>query len=213
MLDVTLRVIILCWEFPPRTIGKLAEYVKTLASRLVENKVETCVVTFHDHLTGKSEEPEGVKVWRVANPVRTHSGVLTWVLTLNQEVERAVADLYYGANGHIDVLDAHDWHFIPAAVTLKRALDLPFIFSVESLEDQRSRGVGSILSKSIESIEWLGMYEAEMIVAKSEWMRDEISRIYKVPMVKIRVIPPQSETWIQETLRTYRSAAESAVTR
>ncbi len=45
---------------------------------------------------------------------------------------------------------------------------------------------------AIKSIEWLGFYEAEKISVKSEWMRDEIVRIYKVPKEKIVVIPTDS---------------------
>ena len=71
-------------------------------------------------------EPTGVKTVRVSNPVRTHIGVLTWVLTLNQEVERAAANVYYEAAKQVDAIDAYDWHFIPAAVTMKYGLGHTF---------------------------------------------------------------------------------------
>ena len=41
---------------------------------------------------------------------------------------------------------------------------------------------------AIKSIEWLGFYEAARITVKSEWMKDEVIRIYKVPKEKITVI-------------------------
>ncbi|NIQ05437.1 MAG: glycogen/starch synthase, partial [Candidatus Korarchaeota archaeon] len=90
-----MQVIILSWEFPPRIVGKLADYVKELAAHLVKEGVDAYVVTYHDFLTGEKEEPEGVRTYRVTNPVRTHIGVITWVLTLNQEVERVAAKIYY----------------------------------------------------------------------------------------------------------------------
>ena len=200
-----MRVIILSWEYPPRIVGQLAYYVKELGVQLVKNNVEVYVVTYHDYLTGLYNEPEGIKTFRVANPVRTHIGVLTWVLTLNQEVERAASNIYYGANKHIDLIDAHDWHFIPAAVTLKKALNIPFVYSVESLEEHRSHGANSPFNMAIKSIEWLGMYEAEKLIVKSEWMRDEVSRLYKVPLEKVKVIQPKSAGWIKEVLETYKS--------
>ena len=200
-----MRVIILSWEYPPRIVGQLAYYVKELGVQLVKNDVEVYVVTYHDYLTGLYNEPEGIKTFRVANPVRTHIGVLTWVLTLNQEVERAASNIYYGANKHIDLIDAHDWHFIPAAVTLKKALSIPFVYSVESLEEHRSHGANSPFNMAIKSIEWLGMYEAEKLIVKSEWMRDEVSRLYKVPLEKVKVIQPKSAGWIKEVLKTYKS--------
>jgi hypothetical protein len=202
-----MRVIIFSWEYPPRIIGKLAEYISALATQLVKNKVETHIVTYHDFLTGAVEEASGIKTVRVTNPVRTHIGVLTWVLTLNQEAERAAANIYYQAKKQIDLIDVYDWHFIPAAVTLKNALDIPFVYSVESLEDHRSPAMSSPFNMAIKSIEWLGFYEAEKVSAKSEWMRDEIVRIYNVPTEKIKVVLPNTSSWIKEVLELYNAAA------
>jgi len=202
-----MRVIILSWEYPPRIVGQLANYVKTLAEQLTRSDNDVYVVTYHEYLTGGHDDPEGVKTVRVTNPVRTHIGVLTWVLTLNQEVERAAANIYYNVDRQVDLMDVHDWHFIPAAVTLKRALGIPFTYSVESLEDQRSRGTNSPFNMAIKSIELLGMYEAKMLLVKSGWMGDEISRTYNVPPEKIRVISQESASRITDVLATYRSTA------
>lgn len=198
-----MQVIILSWEYPPRIVGQLATYVKNLAVRLVKNQTKTCVITYDDYLTGEYDEPEGIKTVKVTNPVRTHIGVLTWVLTLNQEVERAAANIYYSTDKQVDIIDAQDWHFIPAAVTLKKGLGIPFIYSVESLEDHRSRGTNSPFNMAIKSIEWLGMYEAERILVKSEWMRDETARLYKVPLEKVKIIPFKSSKLAEEVLGNY----------
>ncbi len=200
-----MRVIIFSWEYPPRVVGKLSEYVKALSAQLATKKLDVNVVTYDDHLTGLEQEQTGVKTVRVANPVRTHIGVLTWVLTLNQEVERAAANIYYQANKQIDLVDIYDWHFIPAAVTLKSGLDIPFIFSVESLEDHRSQALNTPYNMAIKSIEWLGFFEAEKISVKSDWMRDEVIRIYKVPKEKIVVISTDPDSWLTDILKLYKS--------
>jgi 1,4-alpha-glucan branching enzyme len=200
-----MQVIIFSWEYPPRIVGQLATYVKNLAVHLVKNQTKTCVITYDDYVTGEYDEPEGTKTVRVMNPVRTHIGVLTWVLTLNQEVERAAANIYYSTNKQVDIIDAQDWHFIPAAVTLKKGLGIPFIYSVESLEDHRSHGANSPFNMAIKSIEWLGLYEAERVLVKSEWMRDETSRLYKVPLEKVRVVPSKSSKLAEEVLENYRT--------
>jgi hypothetical protein len=203
-----MRVIIFSWEYPPRVVGQLADYVKRLARQLVRNEVQVYVVTYHDYLTGGHDDSDGVRTVRVTNPVRTHIGVLTWVLTLNQEVERNAANVYYDVERQIDLIDVHDWHFIPAAVTLKKALNIPFIYSVESLEEHRTHGANTAFNMAIKSIEWLGMYDAKRLIVKSEWMRDEVVRIYKVPTEKIEVILPDSANWMEGMLGTYRSVAE-----
>ncbi len=62
---------------------------------------------------------------------------------------------------------------------------------------------------AIKSIEWLGFFEAEKISVKSEWMRDEIIRIYKVPKEKIIVISTDPDSWITDILKLYRRVGGS----
>ena len=199
-----MRAVLFSWEYPPRMVGKLAEYVCSLAAQLVRNHVETHVVTYNDSLTGESEEANGVKVFRVANPVSSHVSLITWDLTLNQEIERAAANVYYQAGKHIDLIDVFDWHFIPAAVTLKNALGIPFVYSVDSLEDHRSPGADTPFNMAIRGIEWLGFYEAKKVTAKSEWMQSEVVRLYQVPTEKIVVISQKRNSQVKEVLKVYK---------
>ncbi|HUW49140.1 MAG TPA: glycosyltransferase [Patescibacteria group bacterium] len=203
-----MQVIVFSWEYPPRIVGKLSNYVKTLATQLMKYQTQPYVVTYHDYLVGEHNDSNGVKTFWVTNPVRTHIGVLTWVLTLNQEVERVAADIYYDKKKQIDLIDVHDWHFIPAATTLKKALGIPFVYSVESLEDQRSHAANTPFNMAIKSIEWLGTYEAQQLVVKSAWMRDEVQRSYKTPREKLSIVLPDSNGWLKETLKIYENAAE-----
>jgi hypothetical protein len=202
-------MIIFSWEYPPRVVGQLSGYVSALSTQLASNKVEVNVVTYDDSMRGLAAEPSGVRTFRVNNPVKTHIGVLTWVLTLNQEVERAAANIYYEAKKHIALIDVFDWHFIPAAVTIKNAFDIPFVYSVESLEDHRSPNASTSYNLAIKSIEWLGFYEAEKVAVKSEWMKDEIIRIYKVPEDKICVVSTEKDSGVKDRLELYRGVLEA----
>lgn len=203
-----MQVIVFSWEYPPRIVGELADYVKNLASQLVKHQTQPYVVTYHDYISGENDGPDGVKAFWVTNPVHTHIGVLTWVLTLNQEVERVAANIYYDTKKQVDLIDVHDWHFIPAATTLKKALGIPFVYSVESLEDHRSHFVNTPFNMAIKSIEWLGSYEAQELIVKSAWMRTEITRLYQTPREKVKVILPQSNDWVKEILKVYQNVAE-----
>ena len=202
-----MRVIILSWEYPPRMVGQLSGYVHDLATQLAGSKLNVNVVTYDEAATGQTQEPSGVKTTRVANPVRTHIGVLTWVLTLNQEIERAATNIFYDSN-QVDLIDAFDWHFVPAAVTIKNGLGIPFVYSVESLEDHRTPNATAAYNLAIKSIEWLGFFEASKVAVKSKWMKEEVMRIYKVPEEKITIVPPEPNLRIKEVLRLYRKAAE-----
>ena len=198
-----MRVILFSWEYPPRIVGRLAEYVNALASQLVKSCVETYVATYNDSITGTNKGSDGVTVIRVSNPIRTHVSMLTWDLTLNQEIERAAANVYYQSKKQIDLIDVYDWHFIPAAVTLKNALGIPFVYSVESLEDHRSPASDSAFNMAIRGIEWLGFYEAAHVTAKTDWMQEEITRIYQIPKEKITIVEPASSSWIKNILSVY----------
>jgi hypothetical protein len=171
--------------------------------------VDVNVITYDESVTGQTREPSGIRVIRVKNPVQTHIGVLTWALTLNQEVERATANIYYESNKQVDLIDVYDWHFIPAAVTLKDGLGIPFVYSVESIEDHRSPNTNTSYNMAIRSIEWLGLYEATRISVKSEQMKDEIIRIYKVPQEKITVISTAYSSLVKEVVKLYSKVGEA----
>jgi glycogen(starch) synthase len=183
-----MQVLIFSWEYPPRKIGQLAEYVEILSKTLVENRITTHVITYHDFLTGIVEEVSGVKTVRVTNPVRSHISFLTWILTLNQEIERAAANIIYQQKKKINLINVHDWHFIPAAITLKGAFGIPILYSIESLEDQRSQKGNTPYNMAIKSIEWLGCYEADKISVKTNLMKTAITKTYDVPENKVEVL-------------------------
>jgi hypothetical protein len=61
---------------------------------------------------------------------------------------------------------------------------------------------------AIKSIEWLGTYEAQQLIVKSAWMRDEVQRSYKTPRDKLSVVLPNSNGWLKDTLKIYKNVAE-----
>jgi hypothetical protein len=63
---------------------------------------------------------------------------------------------------------------------------------------------------AIKSIEWLGCYESSVISVKSEWMKEEVTRIYKVPKEKIVCIPTEPEKWVKNVLKTYNQTVGGA---
>lgn len=200
-----MQVLIFSWEYPPRKIGKLAEYVDALSKKLVENRISTNVITYHDFLTGVVRETNGVNIARVANPIKNHISFLTWILTLNQEIERAAANVIYQQNKKIYLINVHDWHFIPAAITIKSAFGIPIIYSIESLEDQRSQKSNKPYNMAIKSIEWLGCYEADKISVKTFAMKNAVMKFYNVPEDKIKILGSDMSKNIKELEKIFTS--------
>jgi glycosyltransferase involved in cell wall biosynthesis len=195
--------IILTWEYPPRIIGNLAHHVDRLTKGLNKAKIQTSVVTCHDSPYSYERRSDLLELFWASNPVEPHISVITWCLTLNSEIERIVSDLYYSRNGEIDFLDVHDWHFVAAGINLKRALGIPFIFTVHSLEDQRSPKPTSPLSSCIRGLERMGAKESDLVITKSDSMKEEIIKIHNIPQSKINVVPPTEKDWIKEIIKSY----------
>ena len=76
-----------------------------------------------------------------------------------------------------------------------------FILQVQNARTSTQPGL------ELKSIEWLGFFEAETVSVKSEWMRDEIIRIYNVPKEKIVVISTDPTYWLSDILKTYGDVA------
>jgi len=195
--------IILTWEYPPRIIGDMAHHVDRLTKGLNKAKIQTSVVTCHDSPYSYERRSDLLELFWASNPVEPHISVITWCLTLNSEIERIVSDLYYSRNGEIDFLDVHDWHFVAAGINLKRALGIPFIFTVHSLEDQRSPKPTSPLSSCIRGLERMGANESDLVITKSDSMKEEIIKIHNIPQIKINVVPPTEKDWIKEIIKSY----------
>jgi len=204
---VSLRVIILTWEFPPRIVGEISSYTDRLAAELTKRSVEVHVVTYHEAMSGLFQAPDGVKIYRIQNPVETHFNVVTWDLTLSVEFERVLSNIYYQNRGEIDLIDAHEWLCSLPSLAAKRWFDINLVWTAHSLEDQRSASANAPLNIAIKNLELLAAQEADRVIVKSEFVKAELTRVYGVPDSKIDLVQPSSPTWIDEVMNSYKKAA------
>jgi len=169
-------------------VGDMALYVQSLSQQLAKHGFETHVVTYNEDLKGVQEETSGVTVHRIGNPVKTHLNILTWVLTLSQELERVSADIHYDI-GPIDLIDCQEWITVPAANSLSKALGIPYVMTIHSLEEQRSRNPDNPASSTIRHFERLGTHTSSRIIVASAKMKEEVQRLHNVPETMIEIIP------------------------
>ncbi len=201
-----MRVIILTWEFPPRIVGAIAFNTNALAVELARRGIDISVVTFHDTWTGFHRGADGVNVWRVTNPIKAHINVLTWNLSLMTEFERVASDIYY-STGDIDLIDAHEWLCVNAAVALKKAFGIPFIYTVYTLEDHRSLNPNNPLSMAIRNLEHLGLHAAERVAVGSQWMKDEVKRLHGISFEKVDIVRSDPTLKAEDILQIYDRVA------
>ena len=84
-----------------------------------------------------------------------------------------------------DVIHAHDWMTVPAAIALSKLSGKPFVFHVHSLEYDRS---GSNVNQEIFEIERQGVHEADLVIAVSYYTKSIIQQCFSVGDEKIAVV-------------------------
>ncbi len=101
-----------------------------------------------------------------------------------------------------DVIHAHDWMTIPAALIARRISGRPFILHIHSLEYDRS---GENANVRIRDIEREGLEKADRVIAVSHRTRRMIMERYAIPSEKISVVyNAVSQREAQQIYRTER---------
>ena len=100
--------------------------------------------------------------------------------------------LRYGRAGGVlartlsfDVIHAHDWMTVPAALLARRISGRPLVLHIHSLEYDRS---GENVNEEIRAIEREGMEKADRIIAVSHRTKRMIAERYAIPPEKISVV-------------------------
>jgi 1,4-alpha-glucan branching enzyme len=182
------RILMLSWEYPPKIIGGLARAVYDLSRELAEQGEEIHVFTSYIEGALLYENVDGVHVHRISC---LHEGnqenFMDWVFQLNL----AMVDHYeYCIKQGItfDLIHAHDWLVSSAARELKKRSGLPLIATIHATEHGRNQGIHTDLQQRIHTEEWKLTYEAEKIIACSEYMAEEMIRLFQLPSEKVLVI-------------------------
>jgi glycosyltransferase involved in cell wall biosynthesis len=90
------------------------------------------------------------------------------------------------SNKKFDIIHAHDWTTVPAAIKLKKKTGKPFIFHVHITELDKTGGKGGW--DEIFKIEKEGFYHADSIIAVSNFVKNRLINNYGVDPNKIIVI-------------------------
>lgn len=88
-----------------------------------------------------------------------------------------------------DVIHAHDWLVTYAAKSLKNAYDIPIVATIHATEAGRNSGIHDDTQRYINDTEWLLTYEATEVIVNSNFMKNDLQRLFGLPYDKINVIP------------------------
>ena len=184
-----MKILMLTWEYPPRIVGGIARVVHDLSKRLIKDGHEVTVVTYRDNAdVPEYENDKGVNVYRVDNYMIHPNNFIDWIMQLNFNMLSKATEII-NKEGGFDVIHAPDWLVTYAAKSLKNAYDIPIVATIHATEAGRNSGIHDETQRYINDTEWLLTYEATEVIVNSNYMKNEIQRLFGLPFDKINVIP------------------------
>lgn len=210
---MTLKVLMLGWEFPPFSSGGLGTACQGLTSGLVKQDVN---VTFVIPKASRKIEGNGIRIIG-ANQVgdmkvievdsvlqgyinsasylerlqdvilsgdQTHGNL--YGKNLHQEVARyAEIARKISLMEHFDIIHAHDWMTYQAGINAKKATGKPLVVHIHATEFDRS---GDNPNQAVYDVERKGMHAADKIIAVSQFTKDIVTSRYGVHPDKVEVV-------------------------
>jgi len=213
---VTKRVLMLCWEYPPRIIGGLARVVWALSKEIAARPGWEVHVVTADHPGTLEHEMDGnVHVHRVKTQTDTTPDFLTWVAKLNFGLLQHAIKLHH--EKPFDIVHAHDWMVTDAAWVMKSGFGVPFVATIHATEAGRMHGIHTDMQRYIHQLEWRLTFEAWEVIVNSKHMHAELKRLFEVPSNKIVVIPNGTDPdhfdfpFDPQTLRPHYAASHEQI--
>ncbi|MFA9270919.1 MAG: glycosyltransferase family 4 protein [Baekduiaceae bacterium] len=187
---MSLRVLILTWEYPPIVEGGLARHVRKLSEAMVREGVEVHVLTRGDDSVPAEADQHGVIVHRVREPTRPRdlSEFVTWVEHMNTDMVAAGVEL--GDRLDFDLVHGHDWLVGPACDHLAKRFACPMVATIHATEYGRHQGwVDKHPQSWIHGVEKWMVHRADRVITCSHYMQGHVADIFGIEEARVTVIP------------------------
>jgi glycosyltransferase, family 1 len=186
---IQMKILMLTWEYPPRVVGGISKVVYDLSHKMVKEGNEVTVVTYKDGDNVKYyENDKGVEVYRVDNYMIRPNNFIDWIMQLNFNMITKANEII-NKNGKFDVIHAHDWLVAYSAKSIKESYNIPLISTIHATESGRNNGIHDETQRYINDSEWMLTYESSEVIVNSNYMKNEVQRLFGLPYDKINVIP------------------------
>ena len=182
-----MKILMLTWEYPPRIVGGIARVVNDLSKRLIKDGHEVTVITYKEGNVPYYENDKGVDVYRVDNFMINPNNFIDWIMQLNFNMVAKANELIQ-KNGKFDVIHAHDWLVAYSAKTLKNSYGIPLVCTIHATEAGRNSGIHDETQRYINDTQWLLTYESSEVIVNSNFMKNDLQRLFGLPYEKINVI-------------------------
>jgi starch synthase len=181
-----LNIAILTKEYPPHIYGGAGAHVEHLTRELGKldggaHEVQILCFGDQDEICGK-KRVRGIRPPLFIQVCDEHHRALVDTLERNGAM--------VGVLQRADVIHCHTWYTHLAGCLLREMLDAPLVLTTHSLEPQRpwKREQLGTAYRASSWIEKMAYQSADGVIAVSASMREDVHRLYHVPMEKIALI-------------------------
>jgi glycosyltransferase involved in cell wall biosynthesis len=196
-----MRIAFFCWEFWPWLVGGLGTYAIEITKKFVEMGHEVVVFTLNDGNLPSREDWNGIEIHRplildssrifplfVRDDLRRwghHIKFFSDIFAFNYlSASKFVNQLVRKEKRNFDIVSFHDWLAGFAGIMIKDNTQLPAVFHIHSIEEQRSLGGGSEVVKEIERE---AARKADKIITVSYSMKEFLENL-GYPREKLNVV-------------------------
>jgi len=183
-----MKVLMIGWEFPPFVSGGLGTHCFNLAKSLSDkvqltllvprsgvvipgvNIIEVGVINVDPYVGGDKRKYDFSVLSKVDD---YHSKCIDIAKELNEQ-------------NAFDVIHCHDWMTVGAGIAIKQATGKPLVFMVHSTEYDRGANLG--VNPWILDREKAGMKAADVVIANSQRLKNQLIEKFGVPAEKIEVV-------------------------
>ncbi|MCM3765284.1 glycosyltransferase family 4 protein [Neobacillus niacini] len=182
-----LKILMLCWEYPPNVVGGLSRHVFSLSVHMAKMGYEVHVITAENDRLPAFELMDGVRVHRVKPINEMDRNFLSWIGGLNLAMSFKAERLAQEIRFHL--IHAHDWLVGAAAIALKELWSIPLLTTIHATEHGRNNGIHTETQQFIHEKEQQLIIASNQIIVCSEYMKEHLASVFNGVSDAIAIIP------------------------
>lgn len=182
-----MNILMLSWEFPPRVVGGLSRHISDLSYALTKKNTNITIITCCSEGAKEKEIINSLSIYRIPSKIIDTPDFISWIYLLN--LSMIVKAFKLSQENSFDIIHVHDWLSAFAGYVLKHSFKKPLLATIHATEYGRNQGIYTKEQKFIHDIEWWLTYEAWRVIVCSNFMKEEIINLFKLPEDKIDIIP------------------------
>jgi glycogen(starch) synthase len=184
-----MRVLMLTWEFPPRSAGGVAAHVDGLSRAMAASGHDVALLTLSHPGAPPDSFAGGVRVLRARTdlPWLPEDDLVARVASANHHLVQLAIRL---GDWRPEVVHAHDWHVAWASDTLATLYDAKLVATFHgTARGQHGGRVPPGEPGTVHAVEsWLAHRAAE-VLANSQFMMREIISGFELPAERTHLVP------------------------